>query len=92
MSWFGPEQTDQRVSGSPTSIDDPDPGPRAYRVIRLSPDGTVGEANILAARTDDEAKALAATLSNGHGIDLWERARYLASFPPHSALYPAGSR
>ena len=57
-------------------------------MIRLSPDGTVGEANILDARTDDEAKAMAATLSNGHGIDLWERARYLASFPPHSALYP----
>ena len=51
-------------------------------------DGTVGRANILNADTDDEAKAMAVMLPNGHGIDLWERARYLASYPPLSATYP----
>ncbi len=46
--------------------------------------------DILEAETDDAAKTLAATLPNGHGIDLWERARYLASYPPRSAAYPEG--
>ena len=47
-------------------------------------------ADILNVDTDDEAKALAATLPNGHGIDLWERARYLASYPPRSSAYFEG--
>ena len=76
------------MTGSPTSIDEPLPGPRTYCVFRIGHDGTVGKADILDADTDDEAKAMAAVLPNGHGIDLWERARYLASYPPQSALYP----
>jgi len=59
-----------------------------YRVFNLSPDGGVRDNHTIQARTDDEAKAIAAALINGHGIDLWERARYLASYPPRSALYP----
>lgn len=46
------------------------------------------ESRTIQARSDDEAKAIASTLPNGHGIDLWERARYLASYPPRSAAYP----
>lgn len=59
-----------------------------YRVFSLNIDGRVGASRILQAQSDDEAKAIAATLPNGHGIDLWERARYLASYPPRSAAYP----
>ena len=59
-----------------------------YRVFRLSADGRVGESCTIQAGSDDEAKAIASTLPNGHGIDLWERARYLASYPPQSAAYP----
>ena len=76
------------MTESPTSIDEPLPGPRTYCVFRIGHDGTVGKADILDADTDDEAKAMAAMLPNGHGIDLWERARYLASYPSQSALYP----
>jgi hypothetical protein len=76
------------MSGSPTSIDEPAPGPRMYRVFSLSADGRVGESHTIQAQSDDEAKAIASTLPNGHGIDLWERARYLASYPPQSAAYP----
>ncbi|MCJ2123400.1 hypothetical protein [Methylobacterium sp. J-077] len=76
------------MTGSPTSIDEPLPGQRVYYVLRIGHDGTVGRADILAAESDDEAKTMAAMLPNGHGIDLWERARYLASYPPQSALYP----
>lgn len=76
------------MSGSPTSIDEPAPGARIYRVFSLSADGTVGESHTIQAQNDDEAKAIASTLPNGHGIDLWERARYLASYPPQSAAFP----
>ncbi|CAM2933418.1 hypothetical protein JHFBIEKO_2303 [Methylobacterium mesophilicum] len=76
------------MTGSPTSIDEPLPGPRMYYVFRIGHDGTVGNANYLNADADDEAKAIAAMLLNGHCIDLWERARYLASYPPQSARYP----
>ena len=61
-----------------------------YCVFRIGQDGTVGKADILDADTDDAAKAVAAMLSNGHGIDLWERARYLASYPSLSATHPEG--
>jgi hypothetical protein len=57
-------------------------------VFSLKLDGNVGESLSIQAKSDDEAKAIAATLPNGHGIDLWERARYLASYPPQSAAYP----
>ena len=59
-----------------------------YRVFSLSLDGRVGGSHTIEARSDDEAKAIAGTLPNGHGIDLWERSRYLASYPPLSAAYP----
>lgn len=85
-SWL--QWTDTSVTGSPTSIDEPEPGPRTYCVFLIGHDGTVGRANILDVQTDDEAKAIAARLPNGHGIDLWERARHLASYPPQNATYP----
>lgn len=59
-----------------------------YRVFSLSADGRVEASQMLDAQSDDKAKAIAATLPNGHGIDLWERSRYLASYPPRSAAYP----
>lgn len=88
ISWSRPHWIIHRVTSSPTSIDEPDPGHRVYRVFSVSADGRVGDSHILDAQSDDEAKAIAATLPNGHGIDLWERARYLASYPPRSAAYP----
>lgn len=78
----------RRLLRSPTSIDEPQPGLRTYRVFHLGHDGAVRRAEILEAETDDAAKAIAATLPNGHGIDLWERARFLASYPPLSATCP----
>ena len=56
--------------------------PPTYRAFFLNHDGAVRGAQILEASTDDEAKAIAAALVNGHGVDLWERARFLASYPP----------
>ncbi|MDP4024132.1 hypothetical protein Q8W71_15995 [Methylobacterium sp. NEAU 140] len=68
-----------------TSIDAPQPGPRVYRAFHLGRDGTVQRAEVIEARSDDEAKAIAARLVNGYGIDLWERARHLATYPPSAA-------
>lgn len=44
--------------------------------------GGVRRAQVIEAATDDEAQFLAARIANAFGIDLWERARHLASFPP----------
>lgn len=83
-----PHRTVAHVSGSPTSIDDPDPGTPVYRVIVLGADGTLGRSDTIRAQSDEEAKAVAGRMPNGHGIDLWERSRFLASYPPRSAAYP----
>lgn len=58
------------------------PGPRAYRAFLLGCDGRVQSAQVIEAATDDEAQSLAACIANAFGIDLLERARHLASFPP----------
>ena len=62
-----------------------EPGVTTYRVFRLNPDGSVGSAEILDARSDDEAMGKARVMANMCGIDLWERSRYLASYPRRSA-------
>ncbi|MGU3663163.1 hypothetical protein ACLBX9_03060 [Methylobacterium sp. A49B] len=61
------------------------PGQRTYRAYHLDRDGSVRRAEIIHAETDDEAKVIAATLVNGCGIELWERARFLGSYPPLDA-------
>lgn len=69
----------------PTSIQpvtQASPGPRAYRAFYLGSDGRVRRAEIIEAGSDDEALSLVAHIANAFGIDLWERARYLAHFPP----------
>ena len=53
-----------------------------YRVFRLGSGGGITSAEVLSAATDDEARLIAAGLINRFGIDLWERTRFLASFPP----------
>ena len=73
------------MSTSPTSTDAPQAGKTAYRAFRLSHNGAVQSAEIIWADSDDKAKAIAAMLINGHGIDLWEQARFLASYPPLAA-------
>ncbi|MFE1599780.1 hypothetical protein [Methylobacterium sp. ID0610] len=53
-----------------------------YRAYRLTPGGGVQPALILEAEDDETARAMAARLSNPHGLELWERDRLLARFPP----------
>lgn len=55
---------------------------RPYRAVRLGSNGSVEGVDLIRARTDDEAKALAEKIVNGYGIDLWDQSRYLDSFPP----------
>ena len=78
------------MSTSPTSTDEPSPGLPTYRAFFLGHDGVIRSTRIIEAPTDDEAKAVASTLPNGHGVDLWERARFLASYPPLDANLTEG--
>ena len=52
-----------------------------YRAFRLNRDGGIDFAEIIQARSDDEAIGKACVMVNGHGIELWERARFLRHFP-----------
>jgi hypothetical protein len=70
------------MSGSPTNNRPPQLGRPTYRVFLLKADGGIFSAEIIEAQSDDEAKAIASAMTNGHGVDLWERGRFLASYPP----------
>lgn len=60
-------------------------GEATYRVFRLNHDGGIDSAEIISAQDDDEVQKIAQAMANGHGIDLWERNRFLGSYPPLSA-------
>lgn len=62
-----------------------EPGLTTYRAYILNPDGSIGSVAIIDARSDDEAIGKARGMVNGHGIDLWERLRFLGSYPPRKA-------
>lgn len=53
-----------------------------YRAYPLDLGGGVQPPLILDAEDDETAKAMAACLNNAHGLELWERNRLLAVFPP----------
>lgn len=60
-------------------------GEATYRAFTLNPDGGVDTVEIIQAPSDDEARAIAARMVNGHGVDLWERNRFIESYPPRKA-------
>lgn len=60
-------------------------GKATYRAFTLNPDGGVETVQIIQAASDDEARALANKMINGHGVDLWERNRFIESYPPLKA-------
>ncbi len=65
-----------------TTTDSPAPGLPTYRAYYLDPTGSIRSVVVIEAEDDEVAKVKAQSLVNGHGVDLWERARFLASFPP----------
>ncbi len=57
-----------------------------YRAFYLDAKRKVRAARILRAANDCDAHTIARTLPNGFGIELWERGRFLATFPPRAGL------
>ena len=66
----------ERNLGIP-SIDEP-----VYRAFRLDASGHVDRADEIQAVNDDEAKAAARELVDGQTIELWDRDRRVAVYPP----------
>lgn len=71
----------------PFIIDHPAPGQRTYRAFVLGVGGAIRSAIVLEAETDEHARSIAATIATAFGLDLWERARHLGSYPPRLS-YP----
>ncbi|MHB2211217.1 hypothetical protein [Methylobacterium sp. CM6257] len=51
-----------------------------YRVQFIDLEGNVVRTERLLAATDDEALALASTMTNGHAVELWDGLRFLEHF------------
>jgi hypothetical protein len=62
-----------------------EPGITTYRAFHLDDQGRITLSVIIDARSDEEAIGKAGFLENAYGIDLWERARHLGTFPPRIA-------
>lgn len=56
-----------------------------YLALLLDPDGNVVGSEHLLAADDDEAIELGRALADGHGVDIWDRARFLEHFDSRTA-------
>lgn len=56
------------------------PGPRAYLVLILEPDGTLVRQHDLVAFDDEEAIELAEIMVDGHAVELWDGLRFIEHF------------
>ena len=65
-------------------------GTHIYRVFRLGRTGGITSAEIIPATSDEQAMIIAQAMPNGHGIELWERARRLACYPAAKAMAEYG--
>jgi hypothetical protein len=54
----------------------------AYRAYTLNRDGHIKLAHPLACETDEQAIAAAQQYVDGHAVELWDRSRKIALFPP----------
>ena len=56
----------------------------AYRVYRIDNSGHVqGQPEIIECESDDDARLKAQCFVDGCGIEVWDKARKVASFPPN---------
>lgn len=58
------------------------PGILSYRAFCLDAGGGISASITVEAQSDAEAIGIVDVWSNANGIDLWERGRLIASFPP----------
>ena len=56
-------------------------GERAYYLVHFDKRGDVTSAEVISADSDTQASAIAQTMQNGGGLELWERTRLLARYP-----------
>lgn len=71
----------------PFIIDHPAPGQRTDRAFVLGVGGAIRSVIVLEAETDEHARSIATTIATAFGLDLWERALHLGSYPPRPT-YP----
>ncbi|GJD46047.1 hypothetical protein AFCDBAGC_3927 [Methylobacterium cerastii] len=70
-------------AGRPPSAE-PD-GPPSYRAMMFGADGRMVLQAVIAAEGDDDAKAQALALVDGHSVDLWDQLRFIDRFEPDPA-------
>ena len=71
------------MSGPPSA--EPE-GPPHYQVMIVGADGRVVSQAVISAAGDDEAKAKALALVDGHAIDLWDDLRFIEHFTPSLSI------
>lgn len=54
----------------------------AYRVVRIDRGRRTGPVQVIKAGTDEQAKVRTVALVCTHAIELWDRKRFIARFPP----------
>ncbi|WP_156369055.1 hypothetical protein [Methylobacterium sp. Leaf100] len=70
------------MSGPPSA--EPDGTPH-YRAMGVGANGEIVSKSEISALGDDEAKAKAQALVDGHAIDLWDDLRFIEHFAPMPA-------
>ncbi|MDP4026694.1 hypothetical protein Q8W71_29230 [Methylobacterium sp. NEAU 140] len=53
-----------------------------YRAYRFAPNGSIRSTLLIEAETDAEAERRTLALADGHRIELWSRARFVAHIQP----------
>lgn len=60
--------------------------PSAYRLLILQPDGTLVSNLPLRVENDEQARATARAMVNGHAVELWDGLRFIEHFDAEDAV------
>lgn len=62
-----------------------------YRAYHLDRDGHIKHSEIISAESDEAALDRLRTTRNGHGIEMWDRARFVGKVAPYEPAVVPGA-